>query len=351
MSLPPQHDAAPSEYYSNLETVYHSPNAPPKVDTGPQVHYYNGDDGSAAKEVYHTEAYNVDSANGGWKKRRICGMPMIVFIAMIALILVSGIVGGVVGGVVGTKKSDSNPPPVPMTTTAVGPTSTVVIATDATVVDTSSIASPSSTDPSAPYPTPDLPSNWWHSIENYNLDATGPSVLTNIFKAGLGGNLKTKNYLETVDEFGDQYYQHWQFYAIAPSHEDSDIVRGNPEGPKMLYRIAARNPGQETLLVLNNDDYMGWNKGTNTSSVDIRLDMIPDQTNDGRFWHLERIPGEADGYWIYNYKSGKEWWLVAEASTELGNEGIVYMTSEDKGSARWFMVKKEFIKPEYNWVV
>ena len=60
------------------------------------MHYYNGDDGSAAKEVYHTEAYNIDSAYGGWKKRHICGMPMIVFIAILALVLVGGIVGGVV---------------------------------------------------------------------------------------------------------------------------------------------------------------------------------------------------------------------------------------------------------------
>ena len=144
------------------------------------MHYHNGDDGSAAKEVYHTEASNVNSAHGGWKKRRICGMPIIVFIAILALVLVGGIAGGVGGGVVGMKKTNSNPPAA-ITTTPPAPTNTAVSTTDPTAIDAST-ALPSSTDSAVPYPTPDLPSNWWHSIENSNLLETGDSALTNIYK-------------------------------------------------------------------------------------------------------------------------------------------------------------------------
>lgn len=48
----------------------------------------------------------------GWRKRRVCGIPMLWLIAFVALLLIGAIVGGVLGGVLGTKEKDPAPPPV-----------------------------------------------------------------------------------------------------------------------------------------------------------------------------------------------------------------------------------------------
>lgn len=44
-----------------------------------------------------------------FKDRRVCGIPMLWFIALIALIVIAGAVGGGVGGALGSKKKDPKP--------------------------------------------------------------------------------------------------------------------------------------------------------------------------------------------------------------------------------------------------
>lgn len=349
MASPAQHHESPSEQYSNLETVYHSPNAPPKADTGLQT-YYTGDNGYEAKEVYRT-SYPVALGTGGWKKRRACGIPMVLFVALVTVVLVAAIAGGIAGGVLGSRKKDpaqaqaetsSSPSSAVSATKAVSSTSYSASSS------TSSTSSASSTSASVPYPIPGLPSDWYHSISNFNLT----SVLTNLYKPALGGNLKLQTYVTFVDMYMEQYYQHWQFYAITPKHKDSAVVRSNPSGLTALYLLAARIPGQETLLVLNSDDYDTVSAGRNTSEMNIRLDMKLDDGDMGKFWFVEKTGVEENRVRIYNYKTGRKWWMAGEAGVDLGNDGVVYMTSEKRdGRDVWDVRERDFIKPEYDWIV
>lgn len=98
-----------------------------------------------------------------WTKRRVCGIPMLWLIALVALLLIGAIVGGVLGGVLGTKKKDPAP-----SVTVLDPPETEVGPVPADPTKTSSTSSSGTPKPTSKAPTgittPDIES--WYYIKN-----------------------------------------------------------------------------------------------------------------------------------------------------------------------------------------
>lgn len=83
--------------------------------------------------------------------------------------------------------------------------------------------------------------------------------------------------------------------------------------------------------------------------MNIRVDMKTDDGDLGRFWFVEK---DGSGMRIYNYKTGCKWWRAGEVGAELENEGMVYMSDGVRdGKIAGGVREREFIKPEYDWIV
>lgn len=114
-SPPPQYPSPDGQYSANNEMQQDNRHSAYKGSFVPEVAAVNGPQSMGDVENQNQTAY---AGAGGlapmsekkrFKDKRLCGIPMLWFIALIALIVIAGAVGGGVGGALGSKKKDNKP--------------------------------------------------------------------------------------------------------------------------------------------------------------------------------------------------------------------------------------------------
>lgn len=221
------------------------------------------------------------------KKRRVCGLPIMVVVGLVTLLVIGAIVGGVVGGVVGKKKDDdpaatpSDPNAVPFAnaTTEIPPAAT-----------------------QTGFAFPEL--NKWYRIFNENADLGG---VKRALRARNNDDIRV--YEPVVEE-----YQYWQFIA-------TDGQRGNRGG---TYWISNQYWSVYYLSALNNKTAVGvYNR--NISEPLQRWYFVQGSSKNASHWLLKNQAlgkGWNLGYDVENLSRGKmknkegidTYWYVEEAN-------------------------------------
>lgn len=347
-----------SEFYGT-DTDRHSTLEPVQADhsTLEAVPYRADEDGYGAKHAVvgkHEGPYNdleggTGGEQGGFWKRRVCGMSMVVIVIVLTIVIL-GLVGGGVGGALASKNSkdtttkDNAPLLTPVSTVVNGNGQTITITATGTVKTETTIDAPSSTStkstPLPPYPTKDLAANLWYKIgtprlavsTQYQLEARWADL------NALGSIGLTPNSTETD--------QTWQLLAVPQSNENAKRVYENEVeagGLTSLYYIACLRFGQQVRMVIDNADVERYKDGGGTGKMQITMARANDKEA-GQYWWLDEKESKENTktFKVYNLKAGKNWGLRASMDGE-GN-GMASMVSilsgEKEGEHLWDVTKE-----------
>lgn len=182
------------------------------------------------------------------RDRRVCGIPMLWFLALITLLLIGAIVGGVLGGVLGTKNKDpaiavTEPEPEPEPETP-------------GITTTSSSSSSSAT----PMPTAVFAprTDSWYYMKN-DLMNPAHAMALELVVYNSTGNATT--YFGITEPRGDPY-EHWGFWPASRNSTFVEDYRQRQNISSQLYILYNRgllnlagvpSPDQATL-----DDQISW---------------------------------------------------------------------------------------------
>lgn len=322
-----KYDAADTDRHSTLEPVQN-------YSTLEAVPYRADEDRYGAKHMVaaKTEGCPNDleggavGRQGGFWKRKVCGVSMVV-VAIILTIFILGAVGGGVGGALASKnsrdtaKKDSDPAPIPVSTVINGDGETVTITATPTTATDIVTGAPSSTStrplPLPPYPTKALAANSWHKI-GISRRSFGDSAPQQLEARWADFNALGSIGIAPNSSEADQT---WQLLAVPQSNENSKRVYENEAeagGLTALYYVACMRFTQQVRMVVDNADVDRY-KDSGDGSIGITMARA-DNAESGQYWWLEEVESEVEGdplaFVLHNLKSGKGWRLKWSANAE-----------------------------------
>ena len=315
------------------------------------------------KEYVATTAHHVGNGEGlgeeeRRKERRIWGLPMLAFYALLALIALLAIIGAVLGGILGSKAANKSPVAAPAAT----PTSTSDTAPNlATSEAISTTASSTSSASAAAYSGP-LRSDEWHFVHwpkeslDIALTATDPWQNTDgTVVIDLANKTAFSHILETLHNEtwlpGDEglepshktYPQQWQFLEVPTSIKSTEALRIQLGENGTLYWISNRELGQNYRLSTDSSTSQDPKylpkfdedgpPGNYTSEHPIFIRLAND-LNPAQWWYIGNTlngipppPEDADGWWIAN--------AYTRSSKTDGSFWNLYMTHTTKNFNTW----------------
>ena len=197
-----------------------------------------------------------------FKDKRVCGIPMLWFIALLALLVIIAAAGGAVGGVLGTKKKTPAPPPP------------IVDGGDANGTDQGKdegtgdpITTTSSSTSSSPTPTPTEifrpRTDSWYYIKNDLINPDHPMVLEIVIDNSTGVTENATAYYGITEPRGDPY-EFWGFWPVRQNSTYGEDYRERMGIEPDLWVIYNRGhvniAGVESPTQANMDtaDYWYW---------------------------------------------------------------------------------------------
>ena len=254
-----------------------------------------------------------DGGKGSWKKRRICGIAMPLFIGLIILLVLVG-AGAIVGGLVGTKSKDNKSAPQVENDLNLDPTPSISSRTATTTTkptsETSSATTLTSASATATAESQFKP-DYWHRFTNNFLGAgRALDIFNEDGKASRQLNMSTT---------GDFQGQSWQLLRIPIALQTKESLSrrqsSSSSTPQPQYWISTFYLGQSIRLEV--------------SSSDSILPKMANADNDhlGQRWWADQW--EDDGAWaLSNEMNGRGWNMSTYADT---NELFMRIEKEDSG--------------------
>jgi hypothetical protein len=299
LHVPPVPPIPPSARHSTLEPLSHPPQGPYLDSEGLQVQqpieYYKPALSPNSQYAYaeNLSAGNlqalpvpgVDAETSDWRKRRICGMSLLVFWILIALLVLGGI-GAIVGGVVGGMKAKSSSGSQPAAAAQSASSTSNSGATSATTTTAAS----STTSSAAPTASPLFQSDMWYRLTNSYL---GPTLALDILdNDGLSSTALN------MSATGEHEGQYWQIRAIPSSTNSSSSSSGSAS---LSYWLACWFLGQQKRLEV-------------ADAASILPHMAPaNDTSPGQMWQFTEW---ADGTWaLSNGANGPGWNMSTYSDT------------------------------------
>lgn len=343
------------DHHSTLETV------PVDHSTLEPVPYRSDEDGFGAKQIVNSSYDDVEggsgSRKGGFWKRRVCGISMVV-LATVLTIIVLGAVGGGVGGALASKNSDKDNATEEPTSSSIATSTTdgngQIVATTITVAPTSSASTSTKPTPLPPYPTKAVPANVFLKIGNSRVQGASTDEPWQLEGRWAQANNFGSIGLTPNSTEGDQV---WQMLSVPKANEKSKLVYENAAEaggtPTSLYYIACQRFNQDVRMVVDNTDVERYKDAPGTGTMAITMARQDDEEL-GQYWWLNQT-AEADGiktFRVHNLKSGKDWRLRASVNEEgSGVASLVSGREEEEGTDLWDVNVLRRIGSQEGWFI
>lgn len=230
------------------------------------------------------------------RKRRVCGLPIMVVVGLATLLVIGAVVGGVVGGVVGKKKNN-------------GPSATPSDPNALPLANETTEVPPAATQTGFAFPE----QNKWYRIMNENSD------LGNAKRA----LLSIENYFVAVYEPVATDRQYWQFIAtdgqrginggtywisnkyrgrslrLSGMHNRTSVqllVSNLTEPLQRWYFVQGRGGKSGQWLLKNQAFGKGWNFGYDTA--DLSKGKMKQEEGEDTHWYVEEVDPKSDTQYL-----------------------------------------------------